>query len=196
MLTLNWFDLVLGITLLWSAASGLRAGLARVVVGLCASVFGLLAGFWCYRMVAEKLRPYSGTPALANILGFALIFVAVLLLGSLLAAVLSRLFRWVGLSWFNHLLGGVAGLLRGAILIAATVDILVAFAPSPLPRAFENSRVLPYASEISAWLADMAPRELKDAFTEQMQNLKQLWAKPHGARRQEAQAIRTQLADR
>jgi len=182
MLTLNWFDLVLAVILLWSAASGLRAGLARVVVGLSATLFGLLAGFWCYRIVGEKVRPYLGTPALANIVGFALIFVVVLLLGSLMAAMLSRMFRWVGLSWFNHLLGGVAGFLRGAILIAATVDILVAFAPSPLPHAFENSRVLPYASELSSWLVDMAPRELKDAFTEQMQNLRQFWAKPHSER--------------
>jgi membrane protein required for colicin V production len=108
-----------------------------------------------------------------------------MILGSLIAAMLSRLFRWIGLSWFNHLLGGVAGFLRGALVIAALLDILVAYSPSPMPAFLENSRVLPYAGEISWWLVDLAPRELKDAFTEQMQNLKQLW---HRARERGQQA--------
>jgi membrane protein required for colicin V production len=112
---------------------------------------------------------------MADVLGFLIIFLGIVLLGALIGALLSRLFRWIGLSWFNHLLGGIAGFLRGALIIAALVDILVAYSPSPTPEFLENSRILPYASEVSWWLADLAPRELKDAFTEQMDNLKQLW---------------------
>ena len=175
---LNWFDVCLGVILLWSALAGLRAGLARVVVGLIATVVGFMAGFWCYRMIAAKLLPWVGTVTAADILGFLLIFVGVLLIGSLIATLLSRIFKWIGLSWFNHLLGGVAGFLRGALVIAALVDIAVAFSPSPMPDVLAQSRVLPYASRVSSWLADLAPRELKDAFTEQLENLKQLWTKP------------------
>jgi membrane protein required for colicin V production len=174
----TWFDILLTVILLWSALSGLRAGFARVVIGLIATVIGFLAGFWCYRLLAAKLAPWIDTPMLANILGFLIIFVGALILGSLAATLLSRMFRWIGLSWFNHVLGGVAGFLRGALVIAAMLDMFVAFAPSPTPAFLENSRVLPYACEVSAWLADLAPRELKDAFREQMQNLKQFWSTP------------------
>jgi membrane protein required for colicin V production len=118
---------------------------------------------------------WVGTPVMADVLGFLVIFLGVILCGSLIAALLSRLFRWIGLSWFNHLLGGIAGFFRGALIIAALLDILVAYSPSPTPEFLENSRLLPYAGEVSWWLADLAPRELKDAFTEQMENLKQLW---------------------
>jgi membrane protein required for colicin V production len=180
---INWFDICLGLILLWSAVAGLRSGLARVVVGLVATVAGFIAGFWCYRIVASKLLPWVGTVAAANILGFLCVFLGVLLLGSVIAALLSRIFQWVGLSWFNHLLGGVAGFLRGALMIAVLVNIAVAFSPSPLPSAVVHSRVLPYASRVSGWLADLAPRELKDAFTQQMDNLKQYWNKPPQARR-------------
>lgn len=172
---LNWFDIVLIIILLWSALAGLRAGFARVVIGLLATFAGLIAGFWFYRIPAAKLMPWVGKPVMADVLGFLVIFLGVIILGSLIAALLSRLFRWIGLSWFNHLLGGFAGFLRGALVIAALVDILVAYSPSPTPEFLENSRILPYASEVSWWLADLAPHELKDAFTEQMDNLKQLW---------------------
>jgi membrane protein required for colicin V production len=181
----NWFDILLVVILLWSIIAGLRAGLARVVIGLIATVAGFIAGFWFYRIVAAKLMSWLKTPAVADVLGFLIIFIAVVILGSLFAALFSRLFRWMGLSWFNHLLGGLAGFLRGALVIAALVDVLVAYSPSPMPEFLENSRVLPYASEISGWLVDLAPRELKDAFTEQMENLRQLWRRTQRQHSQE-----------
>ena len=184
-MTFNWFDIVLILIMLWSALTGLRAGLARVVVGFIAALFGLLAGFWFYRLLAAKLMPWVKTPAVAEILGFLVIFVGVLILGSLASALLSRLFNWIGLSWFNHVLGGIAGVLRGALIIAALVDVMIAFSPSPMPSFLNNSQVLPYTVEISSWLVDLAPRELRDAFTEQMDNLKQFWAPPKDHHSQE-----------
>jgi membrane protein required for colicin V production len=185
LMSLNWFDIVLILIVLWSALTGFRAGLARVVVGFIAAICGLIAGFWFYHLTAAKLMPWVKTVTAADILGFLIIFVSVLILGSLVSALLSRLFNWVGLSWFNHFLGGIAGVLRGALVIAALADILVAFSPSPTPSFLINSRVLPYTVQISSWLVGVAPRELRDAFTEQMDNLKQFWAPPKDRHTQE-----------
>lgn len=179
---LNWFDIVLLVIFIASVIGGLRAGLARVIVGIVATIAGFLVGFWCYRLLAAKLMPWLQSETIANILGFLIIFIGVLILGSLISALLARLFRWMGLSWLNHLLGGLAGALRGALIVAALVDIVVAYSPSPTPAFLNESRVLPYAFQISALLAELAPRELKDMFTEEMQNLKQLStprASPH-----------------
>jgi membrane protein required for colicin V production len=181
----NWFDIVLILIMLWSVLAGLRAGLARVVVGFIATILGLLAGFWFYRLMAAKLIPWVKTVTAADILGFLIIFVGVLILGSIISGLLSRLFNWIGLSGFNHFLGAIAGLLRGALVIAALVDVLVAFSPSPTPSFLGNSRVLPYTIQISSWVVSLAPRELKDAFTEQMDNLKQFWAPPKDRHSQE-----------
>lgn len=172
----NWFDVVLILVILWSALTGLRAGFARVVIGVVATVLGLLAGFWFYRILAAKLMPWVKTVTAADMLGFLIIFVGVLILGSVISGLLSRFFNWAGLSWFNHALGGLAGVARGALVIAALVDVMIAFSPSPLPAFLNNSRVLPYTLQISSWVVDLAPRELRDAFTEQMNNLKQFWA--------------------
>ncbi len=178
MLALNWLDISLIAVILWSALSGLRAGLARVVVGLIATFTGLLAGFWCYRLLAAKLLPWVKTEMIANILGFLLILSGTLILGALVGSLLSRLFKWIGLSWFNHLLGGLAGILRGALIISAMLGFFVAFSPAPTPLVLEKSQVVPYVSRLSGWLVDLAPRELKDAFTQQIQNLRQIWSKP------------------
>ena len=118
-MSLNWFDVVLILTMLWSSLAGLRAGFARVVVGFIAAMCGLVAGFWFYRLMAARLMPWVKTVAVADILAFLIIFFAVLILGSVVSTVLSRLFNWIGLSWFNRFLGGIAGVFRGALVIAA-----------------------------------------------------------------------------
>jgi membrane protein required for colicin V production len=179
MWSFNWFDIVLVLLIVASAVAGLRTGFARVIIGLVATVAGFIAGFWCYRLVAGQLMDWTRIDERwANILGFLIVFVGVLILGALVAALLAKLFRWMGLSWFDHLLGGVAGFVRGVLVIAVLADIVVAFAPSPIPAFIQSSRVLPYASELGIAIAQLAPRELKDSFNQQMDNLKQLWAVP------------------
>jgi membrane protein required for colicin V production len=180
MLTITWVDIALLLIILWSVVTGIRAGLARVVVGFVATIAAFLAGFWCYRLVAVKLAPWIADSTLANFAGFFLIFFGVLVIGALIGALLSKLFAWVGLSWVNRILGGAAGLFRGILLTAAIVDVAVAFAPSPTPQILEHSLVVPYISEVSAWLIDLAPRALKDSFDQQLQNLRQYWASPSG----------------
>jgi len=79
----------------------------------------------------------------------------------------------VGLSWFNHVLGGAAGFLRGVLVVAVLASVLVAFAPSPTPLYLRNSRVLPYASNVAACSPKWHRQQLKDSFFQQMQNLEQ-----------------------
>ncbi len=173
---LNWFDIFIVVVVIVSVVTGVRAGFARVVIGLVATIAGCLAGFWCYRLVAAKLQPWITSQTAASVVGFFLIFLAVVILGSLLAALLSRLLKWVGLSWFNHLLGGAAGFLRGALMVAILADMVVAFAPSPTPAYLQTSEILPYANEVAALLVELAPRQLKDSFLQQMENMRQFKA--------------------
>jgi len=174
----NWFDIFLVLILLSSAIAGLKTGFARVVVGLVAVIFGFLAAFWCYRIVSVNLLQWVGKPNLADGLGFFVVFIAVLIAGAIVGAILARLLNWVGLSWFDHLMGGAAGTARGILVVAVMVSAIVAFGPSPPPGFLGSSKLLPYAMEVSSWLAATAPRELKDAFDSQMKSLKQAWHPP------------------
>jgi membrane protein required for colicin V production len=174
--SLNWFDFALALVIVVSVFSGFRTGLARVVIGLVSTVVGFMLGFWCYRMAAAKIMPLVNNSGLANTLGFLAIFAGVVAAGALLAGLLSSIFKWVGLSWFNYLLGGAAGLIRGALVVAVMANVLVAFAPSPTPDFLQNSAVLPYANQVASVLSQLAPQELKDSFQQQMENLKQFRA--------------------
>ena len=189
MIPFNWFDVLLAAMIALSAITGLRTGFIRVVIGLVAAIAGVLLGFWCYRIVAAKIMPYVSTEALADMLGFAIIFFGIVLLGSLISALLAKLFRWIGLSWFDHFLGGVVGLARGVLVVASVAATLLAFTPSPAPAFLANSRMLPYATEVAAGLAAMAPRDLKASFLEQWENLKQHWSHPERNGRARAKEV-------
>jgi membrane protein required for colicin V production len=172
---MNWFDVVLLLIIFASFYSGLRTGLARVVLHLMATVVGLIGGFWCYGLVAEEISPYVTSPLAAKIFGFTIIFAGAMLLGSLLGWIAARLFTMIGLGWLDHLLGGCAGLVRGAVIVAAGVAVLLAFNPIPGSSFLAESRVLPYAARVSSVLAQIAPRAIREGLSDQTEKLKQRW---------------------
>jgi membrane protein required for colicin V production len=174
-MAVNWFDISLLVLVLLSVISGLRAGFARVTIGLCSAITGLLLALWCYRMPAAWIRPYVSSDTIANVIGFVAIVVGVSIVGAMLAAILAKLFKWIGLSWFDHLLGGAMGLVRGALVVSALVAALIAFAPSPTPQFLNESRVVPYAQHVAYVVIAAAPHDVKDAFEKQMENLKRVW---------------------
>ncbi len=174
-MTVNWFDILLLLLVLFSVISGLRIGFARVTVGLVSTIAGLLLAMWSYRIPAAWFQPYVANDTVANVLGFLLIFIAVSAFGALVAAVLANIFKWIGLSWFDHLLGGAVGFVRGALVVAALVAAVIAFAPRPTPAYLSESRVLPYAQRIAYVVIAAAPRDVKDAFENQVENLKRYW---------------------
>jgi membrane protein required for colicin V production len=177
---LNWFDILMLVVLFASVVSGLKAGFARVTIGLISAVVGLLFALWFYKIPSAAIRPYLSSDTVASILGFVIVFGVVVAVGALAALILASIFKWIGLSWVDHLLGGAVGLLRGALVVAALVTAVVAFAPSPTPTFLNESRMLPYAESVASAIAAMAPKDLKDAFDQQLDNIKQFWpgAKP------------------
>jgi len=177
---LNWFDLILLVVLGASVISGLKAGFARVTIGLISAIVGLLFAFWFYKLPAGAIRPYLSNDTLANILGFIVIFALVAGVGGLAAMLLASIFKWIGLSWFDHLLGAAVGFVRGGLIVAALVTAVVAFSPSPTPAFLNESQVLPYAESVASVIAAIAPKDLKDAFEQQLDNIKHFWpgAKP------------------
>lgn len=155
--------------------SGFSAGAARVGVGFIATLVGIFAGFWCYGLAAAHIVDYVNSRALANLIGFLLIFAAVVLLGGLLGRLLAKLFRWIGLSWFDRLLGAAFGFVRGILVAVALVTVLLAFAPMPPPPSIVDSKLLPYVMDASNVLAAATPHEIKDAFRETQEKVKKIW---------------------
>jgi membrane protein required for colicin V production len=181
----NLLDLLLVIIVAASVATGLMAGFARVGIGFIATVTGLLCGFWFYGIPAAWLQQHLKSAAASNLIGFFLVFFGFVMAGALFGKLLSKLFRWTGLSWLDRLLGGGFGLVRGSLIAIVFISVLLAFTPRPLPAWMLDSKVLPYAIDASNLCAALAPNALKDAFRESMRDVRKAWDEQMKKRRKE-----------
>jgi membrane protein required for colicin V production len=171
----NWLDWVIALIVIASVFSGLRTGFARAAIGTVALLVGIVAGLWLYGSAGGWLRDYVSHKSVANLLGFCLVFFAVIGTGVAAGHLLAKLFKWVGLGWLDRLMGGALGLLRGTLFAMVLILALCAFSRQPPPAAVATSRFAPYIIDASSLMASVAPRELKDGFDESYRRVKKLW---------------------
>ena len=173
---MNYLDyLLLGILAI-SVAGGFMGGFARVGIGFIATVCGIVFGFWFYGVPSAFLRRHLSSHTAADLIGFFTVFLLFVLAGSLLGWLLAKLFKKIGLTWLDRLLGAAFGLVRGAILLAAFVTVIMAFTPKPPPRTLVESRVVRYFVGVSEAMAAVAPRELSDSFHEAVRQIRKIWS--------------------
>ena len=173
---MNLLDILLAIVIGTSIVTGFIGGFARVGIGFIASVCGMLFGFWFYWIPADWFRKYMTTSAtVANLCGFFAVLLVFVVAGALIGKLLSKLFKWTGLSWLDRLMGAAFGFVRGGLLAIAMVAVLVAFASKPLPNWMIDSKLLPYAIDASDMCAAFAPAAVKNAFRDSMRDIQKLW---------------------
>ena len=156
------------------AMEGLKKGFARTSIGLISVIVGLLCGLWFYATVAGVLGNHISKP-LANVFGFLIIFVGVIVLGGLLGALIAKLLKMVHLSWLDRLMGGVFGVLRGALVCAVIVAVMMAFSTKPPPGSVARSRLAPYVMGTARIVVYAAPQEFREGFHRSYAKLRELW---------------------
>ena len=130
------------------------------------SMAGLIVGYivaaWQYRRLAEWFEKFFKNEWLAEILGFLIIFFAILLL----FGVAARIARWVmkqsGLSGFDRFLGAILGLLKGGLMVAVILMGMTAFEPTS--KLLQNSQLAPYFLVMGRAAIWIAPSELRARF--------------------------------
>jgi membrane protein required for colicin V production len=142
-----------------SAVLGLMRGLSREVL----SLVSWFAAFYAAKTYASALAPMIpglDSPALKHAAALLLIFVAVLIVVSLLAAAIGGLVKVAGVGAYDSLLGGLFGATRG-FLILLMLTLLAGLTALPKTQAWRASMIhgpLEQAAvKFKPWLpADMA----------------------------------------
>lgn len=172
---MNWLDYGLAIIFLISIATGLMRGFAGIVTGLLGTILGILLAIRAYHIVGGWLGGLIGARAIADLVGFLLILLACTIVFALLGRAVSTGLRKVGLGWFDHLLGGGLGFVRGVLIAAAIVLAIMAFHRSGTPLPIVESKIAPYVLDGSALLARLGPAELRRAFWKNFDAVKKIW---------------------
>ncbi len=173
---MNWLDGVLALIILASVVTSFRKGLSREIFGVVTVCIALLLGIWLYGTVGGYLLPYLSSRPVANFSGFAIVFCAVMLLGSLIGAMIGKFVKITGLSIFDHALGAGFGVVRGILVSVALVMGIMAFSQTSQPPAsVVNSRIAPYMIDAAHVVSAMAPHELKEGFRITYGRVKSAW---------------------
>lgn len=115
------FDYVFLGVLAISAAVGVWRGLVSEVIAMLAWVLAAFAAWRYSGAAADLLAGVISEPVWRPVAGFALIFIAVLLVAALLRFLLRELLKAVGLGPADRLFGAVFGLARGLAIAFAVV---------------------------------------------------------------------------
>ena len=155
----DWFICALVLVNVITAAMQGFFSEALTIGGL---VVGYIVAAWKYRSIAEWLESFLKNVWLAEVLGFLVIFFAIVILFGIAA----RIARWVmkqsGLSGLDRFLGAVLGLLKGGLMVAVILMGMTAFAPTS--KLLQNSQLAPYFLVVGRAAIWVAPSELRARF--------------------------------
>ena len=146
----NLFDWVIVLVWLVSSGYGIVRGFAREAL----SIIGWVSAFLLANVVANSVSDFARNlieePTTRYLLGWVLTFIAVLMMFGVIAAFLSKQMRQPGFNVGNRLLGGIFGLLRGVVIVAA-ISILLRAA---LPDSDEDLLDAAVLMEPVEWVAE------------------------------------------
>ncbi len=167
----DWIILAL---LLFNVVAAAAQGFFSEALTMAGLVVGYIVAAWQYRSFAQWLESFFKNAWFAEILGFLIIFFAIVLLFGLAA----RIARWVmkesGLSGLDRFLGAVLGLLKGGLMVAVILMGMTAFTPTS--KLLEKSQLAPYFLVVGRAAIWLAPSELRARF---YQGLDLLHQAPH-----------------
>ena len=123
---LNWFDLIVLISLLAAFVDGYRKGLIMMLVGLATVV---LAAVFAGR-VAVNIKPHLEgvvdlSPQALHVLSYALAFLAIAAVVSLAGMVIQKLFESVNLNFINRLAGSVVSIGTTAVVLSILLNLVL-----------------------------------------------------------------------
>jgi len=159
MTVLDWIICAL---ILFSVITAAIQGFFSEALTTAGLIVGYIVAAWQYRRLAEWFESFLKNPWLAEILGFLIIFFAILLLFGIAARIARWIMKEAGLSGFDRFLGALLGLLRGGLMVAVILMGMTAFEPAS--KLLHESELAPYFLVVGRAAIWLAPAELRARF--------------------------------
>lgn len=156
--TLTWADYGIIAMIGLSGLIGLMRGLIREVFSLAAWGVAVWVGLRYSREVSAYLANFVALPSARMLLAFALLFIASLMVASVLAFLLSKLVESTGLTGTDRLAGLVFGIARG-VLVMAVLVLLAGATPLPSDPWWRESKLIPPFQSLALWLRSQVPSD-------------------------------------
>lgn len=158
---MTWPDYAILAVIALSALVGALRGFVKEVFSLAVWAAAFLVAWHFSGDVAEWMSETVTLPSARLAMGFAGLFVAVLLVGGLANYLLGRLVESTGLSGTDRLLGGIFGAARGLVLVVAVL-LVSGFTPLPADPWWKESATIERMMPLVEWGADFLPESVSE----------------------------------
>jgi membrane protein required for colicin V production len=158
----NWLDWILAAIVLASVVTAMIKGFVQELISLASVVVGLIVAAIGYSRAALWFDDLTKSHEVALGLGFLVLFIGTLLVGSLIGVLARMLIKSAGIQWFDRFLGAIFGLVRGILIDSILLLAMVAFAIKP--ETVRVSALAPYVTTGTRVIAFVMPANLKSQF--------------------------------
>jgi len=158
----NWLDWTFAVVAAISVIAAIIRGFVRELISLASLVIAVVVAATAYPTAALWFEDLTKSHDIALGLGFLVLFLGILLLGSFVSLLARKLIKTAGIQWVDRFLGGVFGLVIGVLVDCVLLFVLVAFAIKP--AAVQQSSLAPFVTTGAKVISLAMPENLKAQF--------------------------------
>ncbi len=156
-------DIAILVVILVSTLIGIFRGFIREVLSLASWVVALFVAYTFAGQGAVYLEPYIAQTELRGIASFAAIFICTLILVSILSYIIYRIFALAGITGLDRSLGGVFGIVRGAVVVALLI-LAATFMDFTPHEWFQSSKLAVYFAPLTDFILTLLPADVAESF--------------------------------
>ncbi len=142
----NQVDIVILIITVLSSVFGLWRGLIKEVLSLLTWIAALLVSRVYSEPLAGLMTGMIENDGIRYVSAFAILFVIVMMLGTFLNFLMSKLLNVTGLKLADRLLGAVFGVARGVIIVLVILFVTSVFVSET--ELWQKSQLIPYGMDL------------------------------------------------
>ncbi|MDH3689629.1 MAG: CvpA family protein [Gammaproteobacteria bacterium] len=152
-------DLIIVIIVSVSVLIGIFRGFIRESLSLISWIISFSVAFLFAETGSVYFEPYIGAPAIRIVATFATLFIVTLIVTSFASFLLYRLFAATGIAGTDRALGGMFGLARAAVLIAAFV-LFAGLTVMPQQPWWRQSLLVGFFEPVAMLLGELLPADI------------------------------------
>ncbi|HAG72493.1 MAG TPA: colicin V production CvpA [Gammaproteobacteria bacterium] len=146
---MNEVDAIILVIIGLSCLFGIWRGLVKEVLSLMTWIAALTLARLYSGVFADFMVNLITNESARYVTAFAIVFVLVMMIGTLINHLISKLLTITGLKLVDRLLGGAFGVVRGSVIVVVILFITGAFV-NKMPQ-WQESQLIPYGLSLIEW---------------------------------------------
>lgn len=148
---MNWADwAILGILIISSLIS-LKRGFVKEALSMANWILAFFVAMTFRDALSGLLETQIATPSLRDMVAFAVLFAATLIVGAMVNYLIGEVVRMTGLSGTDRLFGMIFGFVRGFIVVMAILLLVPGLVAIDQDLWWRESLLIPHLLEFEDW---------------------------------------------